>query len=115
MTVILNGVSLTKVRLHDWHAEVDTALTVAPAVIVTAVGAVADAMGMVQVPLSGCDLVLQQPPLQGTYEMIPCTRIVAAYCPVPTCDTPTNENCGAKTGVFSAQVGKHSRCVMLSW
>lgn len=75
MTVILNGVSLTKVRLHDWHAEVDTALTVVPAVMVTAVGAVADAMGMVQVPLSGCDLVLQHPPLHGTYEMIPCTRI----------------------------------------
>lgn len=60
------------------------AFTVAPAVTVTAVGAVAEAIGMVNVPLKGCDLVLQQPPLHGTYEIIPCTRNVAAYCPVPT-------------------------------
>lgn len=81
------------------------AFTVAPAVTVTAVGAVVDAIGSVNVPLNGCDLVQPHPPLHGTYEIMPCTRTVAAYCPVPTCDTLTNENCGANTGVFSAQVG----------
>lgn len=79
MTVTLNGVSLTKVREHCWHAVAETAFTVAPAAIVTAVGAVAEAIGIVKVPLKGCDLVQPQPPLHGTYEMIPCTRIVAAY------------------------------------
>jgi len=53
VTVTLKGVSLTNVLLHVWHAVAEMAFTVAPAVTVTAVGAVAEAIGMVNVPLNG--------------------------------------------------------------
>lgn len=55
----------------------------------------------------------QQPPLQGTYEIIPSTCTVTAYKFVPTIDTPLTENCGENTGVVSAQLGKHRRWLML--
>ena len=65
-TVIVSGVSLTKVREHGLHDVAATELIVLPATTVTDVGAVADAIGIVNSCESGCVFVQQQPPLHGT-------------------------------------------------
>ena len=65
VTVTVSGVSETNDREHVWQPEAATELTEAPAAMVT-VGAVVDAMGMVNSCEMGCCLVHPQLPLHGT-------------------------------------------------
>lgn len=68
-----------KSRELFWQATTDSELMVVPVEIVTEVGAVALANGMVNVCDNTCERVQQVFPPQGTYEMIPSTLIVATY------------------------------------
>lgn len=106
--VSVSGVSLTKLRLHDWHPDAATAFTLAPCVSVI-VGTVVERIGIVKSCESGCCFVQAQPPLQGTYEMIPSTCIVATNWPVATWAIDLTENRGLNTGVVSVHVAKHRR------
>lgn len=74
------------------------------------VGAVVERIGIVKSCESGCCLVQAHPPLQGTYEMIPSTCIVATNCPVATCAIDLTLNRGLNTGVVSIHVEKHNLC-----
>ena len=87
--------------------------TVAPDVaIVTDVGAVADANGIVndcRTPIARSP----QPP-GASYEMTPSTLTVATYNPSPTSEKPTNENVGLKIGVDVPHAGEQSLCEMFT-
>lgn len=83
--------------------------TVAPAVTVTEVGAVADATGIVK----SCEtfiVLLLQPQPHGRYEITPSMWNFATYWPVATSDTSTNEIVGANTGVLSLHTLWQSFC-----
>jgi len=76
-TVNVRGVALTNVRLQLWQGVTARELALAPSANVM-VGAVAEETYTSKSCDKGCCLVLQQPPPQGTYEMMPSTWIVTA-------------------------------------
>ena len=78
------------------------------------VGTVVERIGIVKSCERGCCLVQAQLPLQGTYEIMPSTCIVATNCPVATCAIDLTLNRGLKTGVVSVHVAKHNRCEMFT-
>lgn len=113
VTVTVSGVSDTNEREQIWQSLAAMLFTVLPAAMVT-VGAVVDAMGIVNVCDTVCSFVHPQPPLHGSYEITPCTWIVAIKRPVPTCVTLTSENWGANTGMRETHEGKQRRCEMFT-
>ena len=106
--------SETNWRPHTLQLSVCTSLMVLPLEMVTEVGAVAEATGIENMALRGCEMPQPQFLPHWTKLIAPWTRTLTTYWPVPTFVTLKTSNWGKKTGVFSLHTQAQRRWLIVT-